>query len=207
MTKFLTGIIVVLLAIILLQRACTPSCTDPVQNYIYSKDTVSIHDTSIMYRKVRLSIHDTTYIPTDTIYKVDTSCEVTKGRFIKLVKSHVSTNIYVDTILVDTIGYVRIYDTIQFNKLKGRGLKYRLVIPNQIQYVPVPAAPKRQLYVGGGLMADGTSIAKKALILNAAEVGLLYKNKKDQMYGAKAQVDFKGNVSYGVQTYWKLRLK
>jgi hypothetical protein len=56
-------------------------------------------------------------------------------------------------------------------------------------------------------MADGTSIAKKALILNAAEVGLLYKNKKDQMYGAKAQVDFKGNVSYGVQTYWKLRLK
>jgi hypothetical protein len=207
MTKFLTGIIVVLLAIILLQKACTPKCTDPIARIITFTDTTTIHDTAIMHKKVWLKVHDTTYMPTDTIYKVDTSCEVTKSRFIKLVKSHVSTNIYVDTILVDTIGYVRIYDTIQFNKLQGRGMKYRLVIPNKIQYVTIPAAPKRQLYVGGGLMADGTSIAKKALILNAAEVGLLYKNKKDQMYGAKAQVDFKGNVSYGVQTYWKLRLK
>lgn len=207
MNKFLTGIIAVLIVIIILQRACTPSCTDTVQNYIYSKDTVSIHDTSIMYRKVRLSIHDTAYLPSDTIYKVDTSCEVTKGRFVKLVKSHVAKNIYVDTLRIDTIGYVKIYDTIQFNKLQGRGIKYRLVIPNKIEYVKVPADPKRQLYVGGGLMADGTSIAKKSLILNAAELGLLYKNKKDQMYGAKAQVDFKGNVSYGLQTYWKLRLK
>lgn len=206
MTKFLTGIIVVLLGIILLQRVFTPKCADPIAKMIVLKDTVSIHDTSVMYRKVRLAIHDTTYKPTDTIYKVDTNCEVTKDRFIKLVKSHVATNIYVDTIRVDTIGYVRIYDTIQFNKIKGRGLKYRLVIPNHIEYVKVPAEPKRQLYVGGGLLADGTAI-KKGLVLNAAEVGLLYKNKKDQMYGAKAQVDFKGNVSYGLQTYWKLHLK
>jgi hypothetical protein len=205
MTKFLTGIIVVLLAIILLQRACTPKCDDPITNVIVSNNTMTIHDTTIMNRKVRLAIHDTTYIPTDTIYKVDTNCEVTKGRFIKLVKQHVARNIYADTILVDTIGYVHIFDTVQFNKLQGRGMKYRLVIPNK--YIKVPAAPKRQLYIGGGLLADGTAIAKKALLINAAEAGLLYKNKKDQMYGAKAQVDFKGNVSYGVQTYWKLRLK
>jgi hypothetical protein len=206
MNKFLTGIIAVLIVVIVLQRACMPKCAEPVQNYIYSKETVSIHDTSIMYRKVRLSIHDTLVTPSDTIYKVDTNCEITKARFIKLVKAHVARNIYVDTIRIDTLGYVHIYDTIQFNKLQGRGMKYRVVIPNQIQYVKVPADPKRQLYVGGGLMADGTAI-NKGLILNAAEVGLLYKNKKDQMYGAKAQVDLKGNVSYGLQTYWKLRLK
>lgn len=205
MTKFLTGIIVVLLAIILLQRACTPKCAEPITNVIVSNDTMTIHDTTIMYRKVRLSIHDTTYMPSDTIYKVDTNCEVTKGRFIKLVKQHVARNIYADTILIDTIGYVRIYDTVQFNKLQGRGMKYRLVIPNK--YIQVPAAPKRQLYVGGGLLADGTAIAKKALLINAAEAGLLYKTKKDQMYGAKVQVGFNGNVSYGVQSYWKLRLK
>lgn len=205
MTKFLTGIIVVLLAIILLQRACTPKCADPITNVIVSNDTMTIHDTTIMHRKVRLAIHDTTYMPSDTIYKVDTNCEVTKGRFIKLVKQHVARNIYVDTIRIDTIGYVHIFDTVQFNKLQGRGMKYRLVIPNK--YIEVPAKQKRQLYIGGGVLADGTAIAKKALLINAAEAGLLYKTKKDQMYGAKVQVGFNGNVSYGVQSYWKLRLK
>lgn len=206
MNKFLTGIIVVLLAIILLQRACTPKCEEPITNVIITKDTISIHDTTIMHRKVRLAIHDTTYIPSDTIYKVDTNCEVTKSRFTKLVKQHVARNIYLDTIRIDTIGYVHIFDTIQFNKLQGKGLKYRLVIPNKIQYINVPASTKRQLYVGGGLLVDGTAIAKKSLIINAAEAGLLYKTKKDQMYGAKVQVGFNGNVSYGVQSYWKLRL-
>ena len=36
---------------------------------------------------------------------------------------------------------------------------------------------------------------------------VLYKNKKDQMYGAKAMLDFKGNLYYGIQSYWKIKLK
>ena len=117
---------------------------------------------------------------------------------------HTARNMYIDTILIDTFGKVFIYDTVQFNKLGRRGILKNYTIPVIIKYIPTPIPPQGQLYVGGGL--DGTYINKQ-VNLNMVEAGLMYKNKKDQMYGAKAMLDFKGNLYYGIQSYWKIKLK
>ena len=203
MNKFYLGIIAVLIVIIFLQRACTPKCPTVTQVLpIY--DTILKHDTSTIHKKVWLKFHDTTYLPGDTIYKVDTNCEVTKRRFIKLAKQHVVRNIYIDTIFIDTFGKVFIYDTVQYNKLGTRGIVKNYTIPIITKYIKVPEEPKRQLYIGGGL--DGTYINKTPMI-NAAKAGLLYKNKKDQIYGATVGVSINGYLVYGLQSYWKIKLK
>ena len=200
MNKFYLGIIAVLVVIILLQRACAPKgSTQVIPQVTY--DTILKHDTSVVVKKMKIASHDTTYIPEDPIYMFDTSCEKAKETFNKLVKKHVTRNMYIDTILIDTFGKVLVYDTVQFNQLGNRGIVKNYTIPIITRYVKVPAEPKRQMYIGGGLLAT------KDLMINAAELGLIYKTKKDQMYGVKAQLDFKGNLSYGLQSYWKISLK
>lgn len=200
MNKFYLGIIAVLIAIIFLQRACTPQVTPEVIPQV-TYDTILKHDTSVVVKKMKITSHDTTYIPEDPIYMLDTSCDLVKTRFQKIVKAHTTKNMYIDTILIDTFGKIYVYDTVQFNTLGNRGIVKNYTIPIITRTIKVPAEPKRQLYVGGGLLAT------KDLIINAAELGLIYKTKKDQMYGVKAQLDFKGNLSYGLQSYWKISLK
>lgn len=200
MNKFYLGIIAVLIAIIFLQRACTPQVTPEVIPQV-TYDTILKHDTSVVVKKMKITSHDTTYIPEDPIYMLDTSCDLVKARFQKIVKAHTTKNMYIDTILIDTFGKIYVYDTVQFNTLGNRGIVKNYTIPIITRTIKVPAEPKRQLYVGGGLLAT------KDLIINAAELGLIYKTKKDQMYGVKAQLDFKGNLSYGLQSYWKISLK
>ena len=200
MNKFYLGIIAVLVVIILLQRACATQGTPKVIPQV-TYDTILKHDTSVVVKKMKITSYDTTYIPEDPIYMFDTSCEAARETFNKLVKKHVTRNMYIDTILIDTFGKVLVYDTVQFNQLGNRGIVKNYTIPIITRYVKVPAEPKRQLYVGGGLLAT------KDLMINAAELGLIYKTKKDQMYGVKAQLDFKGNLSYGLQSYWKISLK
>jgi hypothetical protein len=36
---------------------------------------------------------------------------------------------------------------------------------------------------------------------------LLYKNKKDQIFGASLGINTNGSVVYGVSSYWKIKLK
>lgn len=203
MNKFLMGIIAVLAAIIFLQRACTPKCPT-VTEMIPVYDTILKHDTSVVVKKMKITSHDTTYIPEDPIYMLDTNCDLVKERFNKVVKMHTTKNMYIDTILIDTFGKIYVYDTVQFNTLGNRGIVKNYTIPIITRYVKVPIAPKRQLYIGGGL--DGTYINKTPNI-NVAKAGLLFKTKKDQIYGASVGVSVNGYLVYGIQSYWKIKLK
>ena len=203
MNKFLMGIIAVLVAIIFLQRACTPKCPT-VTEMLPIYDTILKHDTSVVVKKMKITSHDTTYIPEDPIYMLDTSCDLVKERFNKVVKMHTTKNMYIDTILIDTFGKIYIYDTVQFNTLGNRGIVKNYTIPIITKYVPTPIPPKRQLYIGGGL--DGTYINKTPNI-NVAKAGLLFKTKKDQIYGASVGVSVNGYLVYGIQSYWKIKLK
>ena len=203
MNKFYLGIIAVLVVIILLQKACVTQGTPKVIPQV-TYDTILKHDTSVVVKKMKISSHDTTYIPEDPIYMFDTSCEAARETFNKLVKKHVTRNMYIDTILIDTFGKVLVYDTVQFNQLGNRGIVKNYTIPIITRYVKVPAEPKRQMYIGGGL--DGTYI-NKTVNINAAKAGVLYKTKKDQIYGATVGVSINGYLVYGLQSYWKIKLK
>ena len=202
-TKFFSIIIAVLLAVIVAQRIFTPTPECP-QTIEVRVDTVYNTVNKVLTKTVRLAGKDTSYKIVDTMYLVDTNCEITKSRFLNLVKQHVTRNFYADSIRIDSLGYVRIYDTVQFNKLQHRTYKYSYTIPTITIEKVRPCLPTRQLYIGGGL--DGTYINKTPR-LDVAKIGALYKTKKDQIYGASVGVSTDGYLTYGVQSYWKIKLK
>jgi hypothetical protein len=63
------------------------------------------------------------------------------------------------------------------------------------------AEPTRQLYVGGGI--NNSSLTN----FRSVEAGVLYKTKKDQIFGGKVNVNVDGSITYGVQSYWKIKMK
>lgn len=205
-TRFLSVIIIVLIAIIFLQRSCHQK---EIGDIVGDRDTTVVIDTvkevhdSIIVRKVPLVKHDTSYLPIDTQYLPDPDYTVLKARFEALVKEHTARNIYSDSLRLDSIGYVIVNDSVQFNKLFDRSYKYHYELPIVTKTITIVEHPKKvnQLYIGGGVLGSKTQGVA------GAEVGLLLKNKKDQIYGVKVSSDINGNVLYGVQGYWKIKLK
>lgn len=199
-TKLLSIIIAALLVIIFLQRMFPPA-GDPVEHVTIKTDTTYKEITNTVTKKVRLVMHDTTYIPTDTQYVVDTNCEITKARFLKLVKSHVTRNIYADTLTIDSIGKVYVWDTVQFNRIEHRKLTYNYKLPTVTVTKTITLPPRNQLYAGFGLTAlyPGT--------IHSANVGMILKTCKDQIYGAQVGMTLDGYVTYGLSSYWKISFK
>lgn len=205
-TRFLSVLILVLIAIIFLQRSCHQK---EIGDIVSHRDTTVVVDTVVevhentVTRKVPLVKHDTSYLPIDTQYLPDPDYAVLKARFEALVKEHTARNIYSDSLRLDSIGYVIINDSVQFNKLFDRSYKYHYELPTITKTITVIEHPKKinQLYVGGGVLGNKTQGVA------GAEVGLLLKNKKDQIYGVKVGSDLNGNLLYGVQGYWKIKLK
>ena len=205
-TKFLSTLIIVLIVVIFLQRSCHQK---EISDVIGHRDTTVVIDTvldihdSVIIRKVPVIKRDTSYLPTDTQYLPSPDYAVLKARFEALVKEHTARNIYSDSLRLDSIGYVIVSDSVQFNKLFDRSYKYHYEIPNITKTVTIVEHPKKtnQLYIGGGVLGSKTQGVA------GAEVGLLLKNKKDQIYGVKVSSDINGNILYGVQGYWKIKLK
>ena len=171
-------------------------------------DTLVVHDTtwsvrdSLIFSKPKPAkiIHDSLFIEGKTEYLADTNYATLKVQFDDLVRKYTALAIYVDSVKLDTLGYVTVTDTIQENGIKGRSWKYNYKIPFVTKTVTITnqAPAKTQLYVGGGVNTTQT------LGLHSAEAGIILKTKKDKIYGLKAGSDINGNISYGFQTYWKI---
>jgi hypothetical protein len=135
----------------------------------------------------------------DSIYKPKDIYFDLRQQYEGLVQKHTEKIIYKDRLVIDSLGYVDVYDTIYENKIKGRKFSYNLKYPEIKEIITITNSPKRQLYFGGTLQGN------KLNIINQANVGLLYKNKKDQIYGVHTGMDFNGNVYYGASMYWKIK--
>lgn len=208
MKNILSVIVIVLVAIIVLQRTgCNgiPGFEIPKSDTLVVRDTTwEVHDSLIVKKmKVTNTIYEPQYIQGETKYIADTNYAVLKAQFEALVKENVSKNIYADTLKLDTIGYIAVADTVQFNKLQNRAFKYNYKTPIITNTITINnyALPKRQLYIGGGFDAN------KALAINQVNVGFLLKTKKDQIYGIRTNYDITSGVSYGFQSYWKIKLR
>ena len=208
MKNILSIAILVLIAIIVLQRTgCKgiPGFEIPKSDTLIVRDTAwQVHDSLIVKKmKVTNTIYEPEYIKGETKYIADTNYAILKAQFDALVKENVSKNIYADTLKLDTLGYIAVADTVQFNKLQNRAFKYNYKIPTITNTVTINnyALPKRQLYIGGGV--DAT----KSLAINQFSAGFILKTKKDQIYGLKANYDITTGISYGFQSYWKIKLR
>ena len=202
---FLGVLTICLIAIIFLQRECSPK---PIIEKPKTK-TVIQHDTTY----ITITKHVQAYTPKikkkvipkvipDTL-RPDTSYNKLAKQFNKLVKQYVDENIYQDSIKVDSLGYITLIDTVQYNKLKSRSASFSLTIPHVIERITVTeyAAPVRQLYVGGSILSN------KDFNAYNAQVGALYKTKTDHMFGPVISFNTSGQMMYGFQMYWKIKLK
>lgn len=198
-------IIIILGAVIAFQKGCFN-----VSSEAKGPDTLVVHDTTwqehtkIIVKDVPV-IHE---IPVDhkvlvKEYQPDTSYPKLKAQYEALVKSYASKRVYRDSVKVGTYGHIEITDTVSENKLSKRTAKdnFKIPIVKETMTITKYAEPKRQLYIGGGInLNSGPSV-------RSAEGGLLYKTKRDQIYGAKINVGVDGSITYGVNMYYKINLK
>lgn len=206
MNKVYMFIIGVLIVFVLLQnKGCVGGGDKPTSDTLIVHDTTWVTKDSLIFAKPLPAkiIYDSLYIEGKTQYLADTNYAALKMQFDDLVKRYTALVIYVDSVKLDTIGYVVVTDSIRENKITGRTWKYNYTIPYVTTTTTITntKGSKTQLYVGGGINTTQT------LGLNSAEAGLILKTKSDKIYGVKAGSDINGNISYGFQTYWKIGKK
>lgn len=206
MLKQLPSIIIIFLVLIILIQRCSSGNNIPVNinthdtitsiQYVYVKD--SGHSKPIYIKGGRDTILENTieYVPSE-----DYSDLLVQFNDLKIAL--LSKNIYKDEIPIDTFGNIKITDTIQRNMVVGRGWTTDIKIPEKTITITnnIYPKPKRQLYIGGGIFLSQSELIKQI------NIGLLLKNKKDQIYSVSAGIDLKGTPEFGIHSYWKIKIK
>ena len=196
---FFTGIIAVLVIIILLQRACTPECKPlTVKERVLKVDTAYVLVDNVITKKVTLLKRDTVAVPGDSVFIPAPGYDALLAQYTELAANYKARNIYSDTLKLDSLGFVYVTDTVQYNTLQKRKYHYNYTIP--VITKTVQEAPRRQVYIGGG-------IAMNAKLSPQVNAGFLYKNKRDQIYGIYTGLGTDLVPVFGVSTYWKISFR
>lgn len=195
-------LILLLFIIILLQRGCGNTKAPEI---ITKTDTF----TQVMYKHiVEYGVSKPRFIKGERDTIIETEIEYVLSeedyglleQFDTLNQMFSMKNIYLDSIKVDTFGYIKITDTVQENKFLGRSFVTNITVPEKTitttKTITLP--PVRQFYIGVGLMGNRFSL------INSASAGILYKDKQDRIFGAS--VGWNGQLSYGISSYWKIKI-
>ena len=190
--------ILILAVIIVLQRS--NSSPDIIEKPIVIRDTVWQKKDSVIYTSPKV----VQTIPVKIIsekYLPDPNYDKLVLQYQELVKLHLAKNIQKDSVKIDSIGFVKVIDTVQNNIVQNRKWEYNIKYPIIKETVIQPPKRVNQLYIGGGLQGNQYNI------INSINGGILYKNKKDQVYGLSIGINTNGQVVYGVSSYWKIKFK
>ena len=190
--------ILILAVIIVLQRS--NSSPDIIEKPIVIRDTIWQKKDSVIYtspkavQTIPIKIISEKYLP-------DPNYDKLVLQYQELVKLHLAKNIQKDSVKIDSIGFVKVIDTVQNNIVQNRKWEYNIKYPIIKETVIQPPKKVNQLYIGGGLQGNQYNI------INSINGGILYKNKKDQIYGLSVGINTNGQVVYGVSSYWKIKFK
>ena len=190
--------ILILAVIIVLQRI--NSSPDIIEKSTIVRDTVWQKKDGIIYTSPKV----VQTIPVKVVnekYLPDPNYEKLVLQYQELVKLHLAKNIQKDSVKIDSIGFVKVIDTVQNNIVQNRKWEYNIKYPIIKETIIQPSKKVNQLYIGGGLQGNQYNI------VNSINGGLLYKNKKDQIYGLSVGINTNGQVVYGVSSYWKIKFK
>ena len=190
--------ILILAVIIVLQRS--NFSPDIIEKSIVIRDTIWQKKDSVIYtspkvvQTIPLKIISEKYLP-------DPNYDKLVLQYQELVKLHLAKNIQKDSVQIDSIGFVKVTDTVQNNIVQNRKWEYNIKYPIIKETIIEPPKKINQLYIGGGLQGNQYNI------INSINGGILYKNKKDQLYGLSIGVNTNGQVVYGLSSYWKIKFK
>ena len=163
--------ILILAVIIVLQR--NNSSPDIIEKPIVVRDTVWQEKDSVIYTSPKV----VQTIPVKVIgekYLPDPNYDKLVLQYQELVKLHLAKNIQKDSVQIDSVGFVKVTDTVQNNIVQNRKWEYNLKYPIIKETIIQPPKKANQLYIGGGLQGNQYNI------INSINGGLLYKNKKDR---------------------------
>ena len=201
MINYKNIIIGILLLLLLLTQTCKEIKTCPEYIDKVKSDTVIVTDTFYVLHmeEVNTKPKKIKTIPQSFPEWVDLDTPI--------INTCKDINIFQDSIKIDSIGSVNIVDTMQNNEIIGRKFTSNIKVPvitNTITIrdsIFIKEKKRTQWYVGvdisGNQFDPFTQIG----------TGFLIKNKKDGIFGAKVNLDIKGNLTYGVQKYWKIKIK
>jgi hypothetical protein len=179
-------LIIILAAVLLYQSQCSrkPDVEPEVIVTIETKwDTVNVTQTEYVpkWRTRVVTEHDT--IPQD----IDT---------MSILKDYYSKFHYVDTLTLDTLGYLVLNDTISKNSIMSRSFVSDISIPTTTITKEI-YLKKREFYWGMGLNGDASQ-------LNYLGGEFMYKNKQRNMFGVGVGVNQDLQPVLSGRMYWKI---
>lgn len=156
-------------------------------HYTYYKDTTRSKPTVI--QKVRDTLLES-YVE---YYPAEGYAELLE-QFQTLKQDLLSRNIYKDSLYLDSLGWVKITDTVQKNTIVGREFIKDIRIPEKTTIITNEVVVnKREMYIGPSLrVLSPTSFGIGG--------GILYKDLKNRIYGGNVFWDG-GKLTYGVSYY------
>lgn len=193
-TNFINIVVLVLVSLLFIERCNQKPAPEPKP--VVVRDTTYVQKDSVIYSKPQLI--KVIEVRKDSTYLPDTNYNKLVEQYQRIVNQLLAKNIMQDSIKIDSIGYVKITDTVQKNLIIGRSSEVSVKYPIIKETITLPYKPKNQVYVGGSLQMGNVGQ------LNG---GLLYKNKKDQIFGGSVGITSQGQLTYGVQSYWKISFK
>ncbi len=196
--NFFNFLILILVAIILLQRCGNGGGDNSSQKPTIVRDTVWVKTNNTVITQPTIvktipGIPGKEYIPNPNYDKLVLQYQA-------LVKDYIAKNIHKDSIKIDSLGYVKIEDKVSKNLIVGRKTSYSLRYPIITNTITVPQEQRNQVYFGGGLEGN------QSQIINQFNAGLLLKTKSDKIYNVYGGVDLNGQLNVGLQAYWKIKL-
>ena len=163
-------LIVVLVALLLLQRSCS---SDPIISEPITITKVETKWDTITINKVKYVPKWTEKIV--TVYENDTIIINTPIDTLEVLKEYYAKNIYVDKIVLDSLGTVTITDTIFQNKIFSRQIKSNILIPT--------TTLTQEIYLNNREFYWGLNVAGNKTQINYLGGGILFKSKRKNIYG------------------------
>lgn len=208
----LISLVVLIVVAAILYRGCRGDSVTNDGTVTVVSDTVWVHtDTTIMNNPQIIESYPFPVEKLTKEYLPDTNYDGLVKKYMSLVDKYLATNIALDSIRIDSLGYVKITDSITKNSISHRSFTYDIKRPivtvEKRIPTPVPADPKRQLYIGGGFNITPSNINSISSLGKGAvepNLGLMYKDKRDHIIGISAGINDNGVAQYGVSTYIKI---
>ncbi len=196
----LTGLLVLVLLLTLFIERCNKP-VEPTPPPKIVRDTVWVKHDSVVYSKPQLVETIQMSSKDSLIYVPDTNYSKLVLQYQEVVNQLLIKNIQVDSVRIDTNGYVKIVDTVQKNLIVGRSTQVSVKYPVVKETITLYPKPVNQVYIGGDVGGSQTSL------INQVRTGVILKNKKDQIFTASVGLNTDGQPVFGLGSYWKLKLK
>jgi len=159
---------------------------------------IEIHDTVPGKPKlIKILETDTVFYP-KVEYVPHPNYDTLLAQYEELIKKHFVKNIY-ETRFPVKYGVATVTDTVHGNKLVGNNLMLDFIIPEKHITVFQPLPVERNFYLGT-LITGG-----KKEFVNSVNVGGLYKDKKDRIFGASIGYNGAGHIQYGFSSFIKIK--